>query len=78
MTETEHPRIRQNKVPFLPRAVLERELTELDAAMQLDVGSSEAIDHVLRRTVEGYAPSATETDSFEAAATWTPPTRTLH
>jgi FlaA1/EpsC-like NDP-sugar epimerase len=78
MTETEHPRIRQNKEPFLPRAVLERELTELDAAMRLDVGSSEAIDHVLRRTVEGYAPSATETDSFEAAATWTPPTRTLH
>ena len=75
---TEHPRIRQNKEPFLPAAVLERELAKLEAATQLETGSLEAIQDVLTRTVEGYTPSTTAKDPFAAAATWTPPGRTLH
>ena len=77
-TATEHPRIRQNKEPFLPVAVLERELAKLEAAMQLETGGREAIQDVLARTVEGYAATPAEKDPFEAAATWTPPGRTLH
>ncbi len=77
-TATEHPRIRQNKEPFLPVQVLERELAQLEAAMQLDSGNLEAIKEILARTVEGYTPTPIEKDAFEAAATWTPPGRTLH
>jgi FlaA1/EpsC-like NDP-sugar epimerase len=77
-TETEHPRIRRNKEPFLPTADLERELAKLEAAMQLESGGLEAIQQVLARTVEGYLPTSTAKDPFEAAATWTPPGRTLH
>jgi len=77
-TATEHPRIRQNKEPFLPVSVLERELAQLEAAMQLETGSLEAIKEILARTVEGYKSTPVEKDPFEAAATWTPPGRTLH
>jgi FlaA1/EpsC-like NDP-sugar epimerase len=77
-TATEHPRIRQNKEPGIPGALLERELVQLEAAMQLESGSLEAIKEILARTVEGYQPSVVEKDPFEAAATWTPPGRTLH
>jgi FlaA1/EpsC-like NDP-sugar epimerase len=78
MTETEHPRIRQNQEPFLAQQVLDRELAKLEAAMQLETGSREAIEGVLARTVEGYCPRHGDDAGFEAAATWTPPTRTLH
>jgi len=78
MTETEHPRIRQNQEPFLAPQVLERELAKLEAAMQLETGSREAILDVLARTVEGYQPTRDSEDVFDAVATWTPPTRTLH
>jgi FlaA1/EpsC-like NDP-sugar epimerase len=77
-TATEHPRIRQNKEPFLPVTVLERELAKLEAAMQLEAGSLQAIQEVLSRIVEGYTPAPPAKDSFAAAATWTPPGRTLH
>jgi FlaA1/EpsC-like NDP-sugar epimerase len=77
-TDTEHPRIRRNNEPFLPTADLERELAKLEAAMQLESGSLEAIQQMLSRTVEGYQPTSTAKDPFEAAATWTPPGRTLH
>jgi FlaA1/EpsC-like NDP-sugar epimerase len=77
-TATEHPRIRQNKEPFLPATVLERELKQLEAAMQLEAGSLEAIQEVLARIVEGYTPAPAAKDPFTAAATWTPPGRTLH
>jgi len=77
-TATEHPRIRQNKEPYLPVVELERELAKLEAAMQLESGSLPAIQDVLARIVEGYAPAAREDDTFTAAATWTPPRRTLH
>jgi FlaA1/EpsC-like NDP-sugar epimerase len=77
-TATEHPRIRQNKEPFLPATVLERELKQLEAAMQLEAGSLEAIQEVLARIVEGYTPVPAAKDPFTAAATWTPPGRTLH
>lgn len=75
---TEHPRIRRNNEPHLPTPVLERELAKLEAAMQLDIGCLEAIQDVLSRTVEGYAPTPVEADPFVVAATWTPPGRTLH
>jgi FlaA1/EpsC-like NDP-sugar epimerase len=78
MTETEHPRIHQNQEPFLPSPVLERELAKLEAAMQLEEGSREAIQDVLERTVEGYKPAHSIKDDFETAATWLPSTRTLH
>jgi len=77
-TATEHPRIRQNKEPAIPGSVLERELAQLEAAMQLESGGLEAIKEILSRTVEGYKPTVVEKDPFEAAATWTPPGRTLH
>ncbi len=75
---TEHPRIRRNNEPHLATPVLERELAKLEAAMQLDTGSLEAIQDVLSRTVEGYAPAPVNADPFVVAATWTPPGRTLH
>ena len=78
MTETEHPRILQSKEPFLAPHLLERELAKLETAMQLEKGSHEAIQDVLAESVEGYRPSRSHDDTFEAAATWTPPTRTLH
>jgi FlaA1/EpsC-like NDP-sugar epimerase len=77
-TATEHPRIRQNKEPFLPVTVLERELAKLEAATQLDTGNLEAIQEVLVRTVEGYVPAIPEKDAFTNIATWTPASRTLH
>lgn len=73
---TEHPRIRQNNEPFLPAAALERELAKLADAMDSDAGSLEAIQAVLARTVEGYAPA--EPTKFEAAAPIIPVHRTLH
>jgi len=78
MMETEHPRIRQNQEPFLAQQLLDRELAKLEAAMQLEAGSREAIQDVLARTVEGYCPRDPDATEFEIAATWTPPTRTLH
>jgi len=78
MTETEHPRIRRNEEPFLAQHVLDRELAKLEAAMQLETGSHEAIQDILARTVEGYCPRNPDTAEFETAPTWTPPTRTLH
>jgi FlaA1/EpsC-like NDP-sugar epimerase len=78
MTETEHPRIRQNQEPFLAQHVLDRELAKLEAAMQLESGSHEAIQDVLARTVEGYCPRNPDAADFEISPTWTPPTRTLH
>ncbi|MGE0765216.1 MAG: polysaccharide biosynthesis protein [Hyphomicrobiaceae bacterium] len=78
MTETEHPRIHQNKEPFLPAAELERELAKLEAAMQLENGSREAIQDILARTVEGYRPAHADKDAFGTSATWLPHTRTLH
>ena len=53
-TGTEHPRIAMSKEPYLIAAELEREFDSLRIAMAS--GNVEAIDAVLRRTVEGYTP----------------------
>lgn len=78
ITETEHPRIHQSQEPFLAPHVLQRELAKLEAAMQLEMGSREAIQEVLERTVEGYRPAQETGETFAAVATWSPASRTLH
>lgn len=76
---TEHPRIWRSDEPFLPAEELEKELVRLKAA--LDVRDYAAMQAVLLRTVEGYTVKGTEEPSEATdrpAASWTPPTRTLH
>lgn len=74
---TEHPRIWRSDEPFLPIEELERELETLQAAM--NARDYAAMHEVLLRTVEGYSAKATVAPtSEEPAATWTPPSRTLH
>ena len=53
-TVTEHPRIRRSIEPSLSGATLERELQSLTAA--LSTNDLEALNAVLKRTVEGYTP----------------------
>jgi FlaA1/EpsC-like NDP-sugar epimerase len=72
---TEHPRIRQSNEPLLPAGLLERELLALGSAME--AGSTEAVQGVLLRTVEGYAP-APNSQAAGPMAVWASASRTLH
>ncbi|MEZ5910695.1 MAG: nucleoside-diphosphate sugar epimerase/dehydratase [Hyphomicrobiaceae bacterium] len=70
---TEHPRIVRSKEPHLSSAVLERELTLLEAALSpLDVS---AVHKILLRTVEGYHP---ETRHLDREPGMPPISRTVH
>jgi len=74
---TEHPRIMRSDEPFLPTADLQRELDALRRAIDRD--DLDAIQSVLKRTVEGYEPPAAPTAVADAKPpVWEPPSRTLH
>ncbi len=73
---TEHACIRRSNEPHLASNQLERVLVKLRSAMQS--GSVEAIQAVLKETVEGYVPTPGETQTSGPAAAWVPANRTIH
>ncbi len=72
---TEHPRIRRSNEPYLPKVELRRELATLQAAMAAN--DATALQAVLLRTVDGYAPMVHHEGSV-AGQVWQPASRTLH
>ena len=76
-TGTQHPRIMRNSEPLLPLSQLSLELAALERA--IEAHDLEAIEAILKRTVEGYSAEEQPFDPFQAEAEeWAPISRTLH
>jgi FlaA1/EpsC-like NDP-sugar epimerase len=75
-TTTEHPRILKSDEPFLSHEGLKQELDLLKTAMA--VRDRDAIQAMLARTVEGYAPHGASIELTGVHTAWNPTSRTLH
>lgn len=75
-TGTAHPRIMKNCEPFLPLPQLRQELAALRAAIEKH--DAQAVQAVLRRTVEDYAAAPVVDLAADNRGEWTQPAPTLH